>query len=154
MTAEKFIPNPFSDEPGTRLYKTGDLARYLPDGNIEYLGRLDNQVKIRGFRIELGEIEAVLAQHPEVQEAVVIVREDKPSDRRLVAYVVLQSSPHLPMPPLPLRPLSPKGGPEFPKGDPMPPHLPIPAAPLPSGEAARLHDPSCLCDAVGPPPDP
>jgi amino acid adenylation domain-containing protein len=83
LTAEKFIKNPF--DPHSRLYKTGDLARYLPDGNIEYLGRIDNQVKIRGFRIELGEIEAVLAQHPDVQEAVVIAREDEP---RLVAYVV------------------------------------------------------------------
>jgi amino acid adenylation domain-containing protein len=83
LTAEKFIKNPF--DPHSRLYKTGDLARYLPDGNIEYLGRIDNQVKIRGFRIELGEIEAVLAQHPDVQEAVVIAREDEP---RLVAYIV------------------------------------------------------------------
>ena len=70
LTAERFIPNPFSAEPGARLYKTGDLARYLPDGNIEYLGRLDHQVKIRGFRIELGEIESVLAAHPSVQDAV------------------------------------------------------------------------------------
>jgi amino acid adenylation domain-containing protein len=91
LTAEKFIPHPFSDQPGTRLYKTGDLARYLPDGNIEFLGRIDNQVKIRGFRIELGEVETVLSQHPVVRQSVVIVREDSPGDRRLVAYVV--SSP-------------------------------------------------------------
>ena len=71
LTVEKFIPNPFSEEPGDRLYKTGDLARYLPDGSIEVLGRIDNQVKIRGIRIELGEIEAVLGQHPAVRETVV-----------------------------------------------------------------------------------
>ena len=88
LTAEKFIPNPFSDEPGTRLYKTGDLAKYLPNGDIEYLGRIDNQIKIRGFRIELGEIEAVLSQHSAVREAVVIAREDKPDNKRLVAYIV------------------------------------------------------------------
>ena len=88
LTAQKFIPNPFSDDPTSRLYKTGDKARYLPDGNIEFIGRIDNQVKIRGFRIELGEIEATLAQHPEVREAVVIVREDIPGDKRLFAYIV------------------------------------------------------------------
>jgi non-ribosomal peptide synthetase component F len=72
LTAERFIPHPFSPEPGARLYMTGDLARYLPDGNIEFLGRLDHQVKIRGFRIEPGEIEAVLGQHPVVHQAIVI----------------------------------------------------------------------------------
>jgi amino acid adenylation domain-containing protein len=87
LTAEKFIPNPFSAEPGARLYRTGDLARYLADGNIEFLGRVDNQVKIRGFRIELGEIETVLAQIPGVREAVVVVREDE-AEKRLVAYLV------------------------------------------------------------------
>jgi amino acid adenylation domain-containing protein/non-ribosomal peptide synthase protein (TIGR01720 family) len=86
LTAEKFITNPFSDDPNSRLYKTGDLARYLPDGNIEYLGRIDNQVKIRGFRIELGEIEAVLGQHPLVRENAVIVHETM--DKRLIAYWV------------------------------------------------------------------
>ena len=89
LTDEKFIPKPF-EAGGSRLYKTGDLARYLPDGNIEYLGRIDNQVKIRGFRIELGEIEAVLSQHKDVQVACVIVREDSPGEKRLVAYVVPQ----------------------------------------------------------------
>jgi amino acid adenylation domain-containing protein len=93
LTQEKFIPNPFSDEIGTRLYKTGDLARYRPDGNIEYLGRLDHQVKMRGFRIELGEIEAVLNQDPAVQQALVIAREDEPGNKRLVAYLVSESRP-------------------------------------------------------------
>jgi amino acid adenylation domain-containing protein len=95
LTAEKFIPNPFHDQPGTRLYKTGDLVRYLPDGNIEYLGRIDNQVKIRGFRIELGEIEAVLGQHPAIRETLVVVREDVPGDKRLVAYVIPKQEPAL-----------------------------------------------------------
>ncbi|MEA5506766.1 amino acid adenylation domain-containing protein [Halotia wernerae UHCC 0503] len=90
LTQEKFIPNPFSTDRHSRLYKTGDLARYLPDGNIEYLGRIDHQVKIRGYRIEPGEIEAVLGQNPNVQEAVVIDREDHPGNKRLVAYVVSQ----------------------------------------------------------------
>jgi amino acid adenylation domain-containing protein/non-ribosomal peptide synthase protein (TIGR01720 family) len=89
LTKEKFIPHPFEEAGGRRLYKTGDLARFLPDGNIEFLGRLDHQVKIRGFRIELGEIEALLSQHPDVQEVVVIAREDIPGDKRLVAYIVL-----------------------------------------------------------------
>jgi amino acid adenylation domain-containing protein len=88
LTNEKFIANPLSNEPHSRLYKTGDLARYLPDGNIEYLGRIDNQVKIRGFRIELGEIENLLVKHPAVWESVVVVREETPGDKRLVAYVV------------------------------------------------------------------
>ncbi|MBN3878011.1 amino acid adenylation domain-containing protein [Nostoc sp. JL23] len=89
LTTKHFISHPFSNNPKTRLYKTGDLARYLPDGNIEFLGRIDNQVKIRGFRIELSEIEAVLNQHPAVRETVVIVGEDVPDDKYLVAYVVL-----------------------------------------------------------------
>ncbi|MFB2835830.1 condensation domain-containing protein, partial [Floridanema evergladense] len=91
LTNEKFILHPFSNEPNARLYKTGDLARYLPDGNIEYLGRIDNQVKIRGFRIELGEIEAVLSQHPQAQGAVVMAREDIPGDKRLVAYITTET---------------------------------------------------------------
>jgi amino acid adenylation domain-containing protein/FkbM family methyltransferase len=88
LTAEKFIANPFSDEPGARLYKTGDRARYLADGNIEFLGRVDHQVKIRGYRIEPGEIEAALKDHPDIRESVVEVREDKAGDKRLIAYVV------------------------------------------------------------------
>ena len=88
LTAERFIKNPFSQEPGSRLYKTGDLTRYLPDGRIEFLGRIDHQVKIRGFRIELGEIEAVLKKHRTIREAVVTVREDTPGQKRLAAYYV------------------------------------------------------------------
>jgi amino acid adenylation domain-containing protein/non-ribosomal peptide synthase protein (TIGR01720 family) len=88
LTAEKFIGDPFSSDDGARLYKTGDLARYLPDGNILYLGRKDHQVKIRGNRIELGEIEATLSQHPSVREVVVVAHEFGPGDNRLAAYVV------------------------------------------------------------------
>jgi amino acid adenylation domain-containing protein/non-ribosomal peptide synthase protein (TIGR01720 family) len=88
LTAEKFIPNPFDNLKGSRLYKTGDKAHYLPDGNIEFIGRIDNQVKIRGFRIELGEIESVLNTHPQIQQAVVIATENQPGNKRLVAYIV------------------------------------------------------------------
>jgi len=77
LTAEKFIANPFSEDTDSRLYKTGDLARYLPDGNSKYLGRIDHQVKFHGFRVELGEIEAALTEYPDVQEAVVLVQEDE-----------------------------------------------------------------------------
>jgi amino acid adenylation domain-containing protein len=86
LTSERFIANPFV--ANERLYKTGDLGRYLPDGNIDFLGRIDHQVKIRGFRIELGEIETVLSQHPQVQQVVVIVREDHPENKYLTAYIV------------------------------------------------------------------
>jgi non-ribosomal peptide synthase protein (TIGR01720 family) len=88
LTAQKFIPDPFSTEPGAHLYKSGDLASYLPDGNILYLGRIDHQVKIRGNRVELGEIEATLADHPLVQASVVIAHEVSPGDNRLAAYIV------------------------------------------------------------------
>ena len=92
-TAEKFIPHPFSGEPGARLYRTGDLARHLPDGNIGFLGRRDQQVKVRGFRVELGEIEAVLGGHPAVREAVVTAYGRQSDDRRLAAYVVPRQDP-------------------------------------------------------------
>ncbi len=100
LSAEKFIPNPFQKSRGAkedqleRLYKTGDKARYLPDGTIEFLGRVDHQVKIRGFRVELGEIEATLNQHPAVKETVVVAREDVPGQKRLTAYVVQNLQPH------------------------------------------------------------
>jgi acyl carrier protein len=87
-TAQKFVPHPYSADPGARLYKTGDLARYRPDGTLAFLGRIDHQIKIRGVRIEPGEIEAVLSQHPAVAAAVVVAREETAGDRRLVAYVV------------------------------------------------------------------
>jgi amino acid adenylation domain-containing protein len=92
LTAEKFISYSFDHNLATRLYKTGDLARYLPDGNIEFLGRIDNQVKIRGFRIELGEIEREIAQHPDVREIVVLARQDETGEKLLTAYIVPHSN--------------------------------------------------------------
>ncbi|MEH1800658.1 MAG: amino acid adenylation domain-containing protein [Nostoc sp.] len=91
LTSEKFIPNPFLE--GDTLYKTGDLIRRLPDGNLEFLGRIDTQVKIRGFRIELGEIEAVLNQHPDIKQVVVIARENEPGNKSLVAYLIAKDHP-------------------------------------------------------------
>jgi len=90
LTAERFLPDPFSKKPGERMYKTGDMARYLPDGNIEFLGRADDQVKLRGFRIELGEIETALNEHPDIQTAAVVLREDTPGDKKLIGYFVPQ----------------------------------------------------------------
>ena len=90
LTSERFVPDPFSRVPGARMYYTGDLARYLPDGQVEYLGRIDHQVKIRGYRVELGEVEVALATHPAVRELVVMAREDTPGSKRLVAYLVLE----------------------------------------------------------------
>ncbi len=87
LTAERFVPDPFCEEPDARLYRTQDLARFRADGNIEFLGRIDHQVKVRGYRIELGEIEAAIDRHPSVRESVVLAREDAPGDRRLVAYI-------------------------------------------------------------------
>jgi aspartate racemase len=88
LTAQRFIQNQFNEEPEARLYKTGDLTRYLPDGNIEFLGRIDDQVKVRGFRIELGEIENALGQHPSIRDCVVVAREDEAGAQQLVAYVM------------------------------------------------------------------
>lgn len=93
LTAERFLPDPFSDQPGARLYKTGDLARSREDGTLECLGRVDDQVKVRGYRIELGEIEATLASHPGVRSCAVLAREDEPGNKQLVGYLVPRESP-------------------------------------------------------------
>jgi amino acid adenylation domain-containing protein len=91
LTAERFVPDPFAMEPGARMYQTGDLGRWLPDGTMEYLGRNDHQIKVRGFRIEPGEIETRLRAHPQVRDAVVSMREDEPGQARLVAYLIADS---------------------------------------------------------------
>ncbi len=93
LTAERFVPDPFSTEPGARLYRSGDLARLLPSGDLEFLGRNDHQVKMRGVRLELGEIEAALASFPGISETVVLAREDRPGERRLVAYYTADRQP-------------------------------------------------------------
>lgn len=91
LTQEKFVPNPFNDEPGSRLYKTGDLARLLPDGQFAFLGRIDDQIKIRDYRIEPNEIVSALNRHPDIRESLVVARDDAPGDKQLVAYLVLDS---------------------------------------------------------------
>jgi acyl-coenzyme A synthetase/AMP-(fatty) acid ligase len=91
-TAEKFVPNPFCQEPGGLMYRSGDVARYRRDGNLEFLGRCDDQVKIRGFRVETGEVETAMMEHSNVQQAVVVVDEHKPGEKRLIAYLVLKES--------------------------------------------------------------
>ena len=95
MTAQRFVPDPFSTQPGARLYKTGDLGRCLPDGSIQFIGRVDNQVKIRGYRIELGDIEAAISQHVQVQAVAVITREDNVGEKQLVAYLVAEDRQNL-----------------------------------------------------------
>jgi surfactin family lipopeptide synthetase A len=98
LTAERFTADPFGNKPEARLYKTGDLARYLPDGNIEFLGRVDDQVKLRGYRVELGEIESALVSHPAVRESATVLREDAPEQKLLAAYVVADGSSAPPSP--------------------------------------------------------
>nr|BFE74541.1 hypothetical protein GCM10020092_078420 [Actinoplanes digitatis] len=125
LTAERFVPDPFG-APGARMYRTGDHVRQRSDGDIEFIGRIDDQVKLRGFRLEYGEVEAALRGHEAVRDAVAVVREDRPGDRRLVGYVVPEASPLLG------------------RRDPRPP----------AGAAARVHGPQCAGAAGGEAADP
>ena len=88
LTAEKFMPHPYSEEAGARLYRTGDMVRWLEGGELAYVGRVDAQVKVRGFRVELGEIEVVLKEHPSVKECIVLVKDDKVAGQSLVGYIL------------------------------------------------------------------
>ncbi|MCS6914979.1 MAG: amino acid adenylation domain-containing protein [Myxococcales bacterium] len=141
LTAERFLPDPFSPEPGARMYRTGDLCRRHPDGRIEYLGRNDHQVKVRGFRIELAEIEAALERHEAVREAVVVVRQDAPGDQRLVAYVVY--GPQGGATPSELRSFLRKDLPDY-----MLPHLFVEMDRLPLGPSGKV-DRRALPDPFG-----
>jgi len=148
LTREKFLPDPFDPQPGSRIYRTGDLARFRPDGQIEFLGRIDHQVKLRGFRIELGEVETALLRHPSVSQAVVIVREDEPGDRRLCAYVVLQPGSSLAL--ASLRSFVQTGLPEFMVPSAM---VVLPALPLTSHgkiDRAKLPRPGTARPLLGP----
>ncbi|MBK9945446.1 MAG: amino acid adenylation domain-containing protein [Kouleothrix sp.] len=135
LTAERFVPDPFGTTPGARLYRTGDMARYRPDGQIEFLGRADQQVKLRGMRIELGEIAATLRQHAAVREAAVLLRDYAPGDQRLVAYVVPaeQAPDHTPTLPAGLRAFLKQRLPEY-----MLPAALVPLAALPQTPGGKL----------------
>jgi len=97
LTAERFLPDPCAEEPGGRMYKTGDMGRLRPDGTIEFAGRNDHQVKVRGFRVEPGEIEAALEQHPAIRQALVVMRQDNSGNQRLLAYLVARGQESLPI---------------------------------------------------------
>ena len=157
LTAEKFLPDPYGGVPGARMYRTGDVARFRSDGELEFLGRRDHQVKIRGYRVELGEIEAVLARHPQVGEAVVTVHDDGPGRRRVVAYIVAAAG--APRDPAPLAAFAAAGLPEHmvPALWVFLPELPLTAGakidrdrlPAPDAAAHRLDDGGQTSEPVG-----